>query len=84
MSQELALSVGGAYGIPTVALRFFNIYGCTETNDSMMHEFSGLSPEGGLSPSFPPTKLPIGKPIQGVEARIEIVPSGIDVDRFGS
>jgi len=25
--EELALSVGGAYGIPTVALRFFNIYG---------------------------------------------------------
>lgn len=25
--EELALVVGGAYGIPTVALRFFNVYG---------------------------------------------------------
>ena len=25
--EELALSVGGAYGVPTVALRFFNVYG---------------------------------------------------------
>jgi acyl-coenzyme A synthetase/AMP-(fatty) acid ligase len=48
--------------------RIYNVYGCTETNDSMMHQFEGLSPEGGLSPSF---KVPIGKPIQGVEARIE-------------
>ena len=33
--------------------RVFNVYGCTETNDSMMHEFDrqGLSPAGGLSPT---------------------------------
>jgi amino acid adenylation domain-containing protein len=43
--------------------RVFNVYGCTETNDSMMHEFD-LTGE-------PPAKMPIGKPIQGVDARVE-------------
>ncbi len=44
--------------------RIFNVYGCTETNDSMMHEFD-------LTAGEPPAKVPIGKPIQGVEARVE-------------
>jgi acyl-coenzyme A synthetase/AMP-(fatty) acid ligase len=44
--------------------RIYNVYGCTETNDSMMHEFD-------LTAGEPPAKVPIGKPIQGVEARIE-------------
>ena len=44
--------------------RIYNVYGCTETNDSMMHEFD-------LGAGEPPAKLPIGKPIQGVEARVE-------------
>ena len=43
--------------------RVYNVYGCTETNDSMMHEFDFAGE--------PPAKLPIGKPIQGVEARVE-------------
>jgi acyl-coenzyme A synthetase/AMP-(fatty) acid ligase len=44
--------------------RIFNIYGCTETNDSMIHEFD-------LSGGEPPAKVPIGKPIEGVDARVE-------------
>jgi acyl-coenzyme A synthetase/AMP-(fatty) acid ligase len=44
--------------------RIYNVYGCTETNDSMMHEFD-------LSAAEPPAKVPIGKPIRGVVARIE-------------
>ncbi len=44
--------------------RIFNIYGCTETNDSMIHEFD-------LSGGEPPAKIPIGKPIDGVDARVE-------------
>jgi amino acid adenylation domain-containing protein len=43
--------------------RVFNVYGCTETNDSMMHEFD-LTGE-------PPAKIPIGKPLPGVDARVE-------------
>jgi amino acid adenylation domain-containing protein len=44
--------------------RVFNVYGCTETNDSMMHEFD-------LTGGEPPAKMPIGKPLPGVDARIE-------------
>jgi acyl-coenzyme A synthetase/AMP-(fatty) acid ligase len=44
--------------------RVFNVYGCTETNDSMMHEFD-------LSGAEPPAKVPIGKPLPGVDARVE-------------
>jgi amino acid adenylation domain-containing protein len=44
--------------------RIYNVYGCTETNDSMMHEFD-------LTAGEPPAKVPIGKPIPGVEARVE-------------
>jgi acyl-coenzyme A synthetase/AMP-(fatty) acid ligase len=44
--------------------RIYNVYGCTETNDSMMHEFD-------LSAGEPPAKVPIGKPIRGVVARVE-------------
>jgi acyl-coenzyme A synthetase/AMP-(fatty) acid ligase len=44
--------------------RVFNIYGCTETNDSMMHEFD-------LTGGEPPAKMPIGKPLPGVDARVE-------------
>lgn len=43
--------------------RFFNIYGCTETNDSLVAELD-------LSDG-PPANVPIGQPIPGVIARIE-------------
>ena len=36
--------------------RFFNIYGCTETNDSLIHEFEGLD-DGEV-----PTNVPVGQP----------------------
>jgi acyl-coenzyme A synthetase/AMP-(fatty) acid ligase len=44
--------------------RFYNIYGCTETNDSLIHEFEGLR-DGDV-----PTNVPLGKPIPGVRARV--------------
>ena len=45
--------------------RFFNIYGCTETNDSFVHEFEGLK-EGGA-----PEVVPVGQPIPGVAIKIK-------------
>lgn len=45
--------------------RFYNIYGCTETNDSLMHEFRGLS-EGEV-----PSNVPVGQPLPGVTARVQ-------------
>jgi amino acid adenylation domain-containing protein len=44
--------------------RFYNIYGCTETNDSFMHEFEDLG--DGEAPS----SVPIGQPIPGVSTLI--------------
>jgi acyl-coenzyme A synthetase/AMP-(fatty) acid ligase len=41
--------------------RFYNIYGCTETNDSFIHEFVGLASGGA------PANIPIGKPLPGVK-----------------
>ncbi len=45
--------------------RFFNIYGCTETNDSLIHEFLGLA-DGNV-----PSNVPVGQPIPGVIARVQ-------------
>ncbi len=45
--------------------RFYNIYGCTETNDSLIHEFLGLA-EGNV-----PSNIPVGQPIPGVIARVQ-------------
>jgi acyl-coenzyme A synthetase/AMP-(fatty) acid ligase len=45
--------------------RFFNVYGCTETNDSLVHEFVGLA-DGNV-----PTNIPVGQPIAGVIARVQ-------------
>ena len=44
--------------------RFFNVYGCTETNDSLMHELD-------LSDGDVPANLPVGQPLPGVTALIE-------------
>ena len=38
--EELCLSVGGAYGIPTVALRYFNVYG---TRQSLNNPYTGVA-----------------------------------------
>jgi acyl-coenzyme A synthetase/AMP-(fatty) acid ligase len=43
--------------------RFYNVYGCTETNDSLMHEFD-------MSAEIP-ANIPVGSPLPGVVARIE-------------
>ncbi len=45
--------------------RFYNIYGCTETNDSLMHEFVGLGA------GAPPSAIPVGQPLPGVTARVQ-------------
>ena len=44
--------------------RFYNIYGCTETNDSFIHEFVGLA-EGNV-----PSNVPIGRPLPDVKTVI--------------
>jgi acyl-coenzyme A synthetase/AMP-(fatty) acid ligase len=45
--------------------RFYNGYGGTETNDSLVHEFLGLA-EGNV-----PTNVPVGQPIPGVIVRVQ-------------
>jgi len=45
------------------AARCYNIYGCTETNDSFLHEFDPA--QAGRLPA-----LPIGQPLPGVRVRI--------------
>jgi acyl-coenzyme A synthetase/AMP-(fatty) acid ligase len=45
--------------------RFYNVYGCTETNDSLMHEFLGLA-DGNV-----PSNVPVGQPLPGVTARVQ-------------
>ena len=45
--------------------RFYNVYGCTETNDSLVHEFLGLA-DGNV-----PGNIPVGQPIPGVIARVQ-------------
>ncbi len=45
--------------------RFYNVYGCTETNDSLVHEFLGLA-DGNV-----PSSIPVGQPIPGVTARVQ-------------
>ena len=50
--------------------RFFNVYGCTETNDSLIHEFEGLA-DGEI-----PVNTPVGKPIPGVRMLIRTEDDG--------
>jgi acyl-coenzyme A synthetase/AMP-(fatty) acid ligase len=45
--------------------RFYNIYGCTETNDSLIHEFQGLA-DGNV-----PSNVPVGQPIPGVVVHVQ-------------
>jgi acyl-coenzyme A synthetase/AMP-(fatty) acid ligase len=44
--------------------RLFNVYGCTETNDSLIYEFD-------LADGNVPTDIPIGQPLTGVTALID-------------
>jgi acyl-coenzyme A synthetase/AMP-(fatty) acid ligase len=55
--------------------RLFNIYGCTETNDSLMYEFD----LGGEVPA----QLPVGSPIEGVVAVVRD-PDGAIVEGEGT
>ncbi len=43
--------------------RFYNVYGCTETNDSFIHEID-------LACGRPDGRIPIGSPLPGVDAVI--------------
>ncbi|MFJ4594947.1 MULTISPECIES: AMP-binding protein [unclassified Kitasatospora] len=49
--------------------RFYNIYGCTETNDSFLHEVDGTEPADG--------PVPIGRPLPGVHAVVVGADGGI-------
>ena len=72
-SMQYALTTGDKIPASTLAelpslfpnARFFNVYGCTETNDSLMHEFEGLA-DGNV-----PTAVPVGRPLPGVSARVQ-------------
>jgi acyl-coenzyme A synthetase/AMP-(fatty) acid ligase len=55
--------------------RFFNIYGCTETNDSLMYEFDLT---GGA-----PVNIPVGSPLPGVIA-LMVSPEGEFVEGAGT
>jgi acyl-coenzyme A synthetase/AMP-(fatty) acid ligase len=55
--------------------RFFNIYGCTETNDSMMAELD-------VADGDVPTNIPIGQPLPGVDARVET--DGVAIEGEGT
>ncbi|MEA2458485.1 MAG: hypothetical protein QOC95_1457, partial [Thermoleophilaceae bacterium] len=44
--------------------RFLNVYGCTETNDSLVHELD-------MSDGQVPANIPVGQPLPGVSALIE-------------
>ena len=55
--------------------RFFNIYGCTETNDSLMYEFD-------LAAGAPPN-IPVGSPLPGVIA-LMVSPEGEFVEGTGT
>ena len=57
--------------------RFYNIYGCTETNDSLIHEFLGLA-DGNV-----PSNIPVGQPIPGVIARVQ-TENGTALDGTGT
>ncbi|MQS05653.1 AMP-binding protein [Streptomyces sp. IF17] len=54
--------------------RFYNLYGCTETNDSFLHE---VDPH-----ALPPGGIPIGSPLPGVEA-VVLDPDGAVVSGPG-
>ncbi|MFF2548194.1 AMP-binding protein [Kitasatospora sp. NPDC058063] len=49
--------------------RLYNVYGCTETNDSFLHEVDGTEPADG--------PVPIGRPLPGVHAVIVDADGGI-------
>ena len=57
------------------AARVFNVYGCTETNDSLVHEVDFAD---GI-----PAQLPVGQPIEGVVALVRDADGGF-VDGEGT
>jgi amino acid adenylation domain-containing protein len=72
-----ALSAGCLAELPRLfpSARLYNLYGCTETNDSFLHE---------IDPAAPPVgPVPIGEPIAGVSALL-VDPSGAVVPGPGT
>jgi amino acid adenylation domain-containing protein len=55
--------------------RFFNIYGCTETNDSLMHEI--------ILADGVPANIPVGQPLPGVTALVLTEDGGV-LDQEGT
>ena len=72
MPADVLGSVCGLF--PRAAL--YNLYGCTETNDSFLHRVEAAAPE-------PDGPLPIGRPIPGVTAAV-IDPDGALLDGAGT
>ena len=63
--DKIPAELAGRAARPVPRARFYNVYGCTETNDSLVHEFLGLA-DGNV-----PTNIPVGQPIPGVTARVQ-------------
>ncbi|GAB3441744.1 hypothetical protein GCM10027570_08210 [Streptomonospora sediminis] len=59
------------------AARLYNIYGCTETNDSFSYEVPAAEAKAGRGP------LPIGTPLPGAEALV-LDEQGREVDAAGA
>ncbi|MFI5835943.1 AMP-binding protein [Micromonospora sp. NPDC051300] len=63
--------------LPTAfpSARLYNLYGCTETNDSFLHEVDRAGPLDG--------PVPLGEPLPGVDAAV-VGPDGAVVDGPGA
>jgi acyl-coenzyme A synthetase/AMP-(fatty) acid ligase len=63
-----ALTERALAGLPALFphAQLYNLYGCTETNDSFLHE---------IDPATDHAPLPIGRPVDGVDA-VLVTPSG--------
>ncbi|MCG8920576.1 AMP-binding protein [Actinokineospora sp. PR83] len=72
-----ALSPDGVAALPATfpSARLHNLYGCTETNDSLLHEIDPVRDAGG--------PVPIGTPLPGVAVRL-IGDDGAEVTGAGS
>lgn len=73
-----SIPAGTLAGLPRLfpSASYYNVYGCTETNDSFLHHIT-------FADGPPPTPLPIGRPLPGV--RILIVdPDGTPLEGPGT
>ncbi|MGH3878027.1 MAG: AMP-binding protein [Actinophytocola sp.] len=72
-----ALPAPALAALPTLfpAAQLYNLYGCTETNDSMLHRFD--------RDALPTGRAPLGEPIPGVSV-VVVDDTGAVVDRGGT